>query len=78
MKETKSISKNIVRSNVLNLHVDHHFPLFLGNTLTIKNAVVLCESCNCSKGHKDPSEFYTPDQLKQLSENYKIGEDKWQ
>ena len=41
-----------------NLHIDHHKPLSKGNALTRDNAVVLCQSCNSSKGTKSPSEFY--------------------
>lgn len=40
------------------IQIDHHFPLSLGNPLTRSNAVLLCESCNKSKGKKMPKDFY--------------------
>ena len=50
-----------------NLHIDHHKPLSRGNPLTRDNAVVLCGSCNSSKGTKSPSEFYSLGDLNLLS-----------
>lgn len=41
-----------------NLCIDHHYPLSKGHALTRKNAVVLCNTCNASKGNKLPEEFY--------------------
>ena len=41
-----------------NLVIDHHKPLSKGFPLTRDNAVVLCKSCNSSKGTKSPEEFY--------------------
>lgn len=41
------------------LGIDHHRPLSKGNPLTLDNAVLLCFSCNPSKGDKDPKDFYT-------------------
>lgn len=41
-----------------NLHIDHHRPLIDGYPLSIGNAVVLCETCNKSKGTKSPEDFY--------------------
>lgn len=49
-----------------NLQIDHHMPLSLGYALTIKNAVILCKSCNCSKGNKLPENFYSRDKLEDL------------
>ena len=49
------------------LEIDHHYPLAHGHGLTLINAVLLCRNCNSSKGSKTPEEFYTADQLKQLS-----------
>jgi HNH endonuclease len=40
------------------LCIDHHRPLSSGHPLDLDNAVVLCNSCNASKGPKDPEEFY--------------------
>jgi hypothetical protein len=51
------------------LAIDHHHPLTHGHPLSLSNAVLLCVSCNSSKGTKDPKEFYSPQQrrlLKQL------------
>lgn len=41
-----------------NLEIDHWKPLSKGNPLTRQNAVLLCESCNSSKGDKNPEEYY--------------------
>jgi len=41
-----------------NLCIDHHYPLSRGHALSLENAVVLCKSCNSSKGNKLPGEFY--------------------
>lgn len=43
--------------------VDHLYPLSKGNPLSIGNAVVLCRSCNSSKGTKDPKEFFSTKEL---------------
>lgn len=55
-----------------NLALDHHYPLSLGNPLTINNAVLLCQSCNSSKSNKLPESFYSPEQLTDLQDNYGI------
>lgn len=54
------------------LSIDHHYPLSLGNPLTINNAVLLCRSCNAKKGTKLPETFYSPEQLTDLQLNYGI------
>lgn len=54
------------------LSIDHHYPLSLGNPLTINNAVLLCRSCNAKKGTKLPESFYSPEQLTDLQLNYGI------
>lgn len=54
------------------LCIDHHYPLYLGNPLTISNAVLLCRSCNSSKSIKLPESFYSPEQLTDLQLNYGI------
>lgn len=51
-----------------NLTIDHHYPLIKGYPLTKKNAVVLCNICNSSKGTKLPEEFYTKEKLSEISE----------
>jgi len=51
--------------------IDHHLPLSKGNPLTVKNAVPLCMPCNSSKGTKDPQDFYTPKELKQIKSLFK-------
>lgn len=42
------------------LNIDHFYPLSKGHALKITNAVVLCGSCNKSKGAKDPLIWYGP------------------
>ncbi len=54
------------------LEFDHHYPLSLGNPLTLSNAVLLCKSCNSSKSNKLPESFYSPEQLTDLQLNYGI------
>ena len=54
------------------LSIDHHYPLSLGNPLSINNAVLLCGSCNSSKGNRLPESFYSPEQLTDLQLNYGI------
>ena len=49
-----------------NLTIDHNYPLSEGNALERDNAVLLCQSCNSSKGTKRPEEFYSPLELYQL------------
>ena len=61
----------ICKSNT-KLCIDHHYPLSLGNSLTVNNAVLLCNSCNCKKGTKLPEFFYSPEQLTDLQLNYGI------
>jgi len=52
--------------NKENLGIDHVRPLSKGNALTIKNACVLCRSCNASKGDNEPEEFYSEFKLIEL------------
>ena len=54
--------------SIEDLQIDHHYPLSKGNALTRNNAVVLCISCNSSKGAKLPEEFYTPEKLLWITE----------
>ncbi len=54
-----------------NIEIDHHLPLDMGNPLTVKNAVPLCTSCNRSKSTKDPTTFYTKDELDIISDLFK-------
>jgi len=49
------------------LHIDHHYPLSAGYSLSRENAVLLCNSCNSTKGAKMPEEFYTEEQLNTLN-----------
>lgn len=42
------------------LSMDHHLPLSKGHALTRDNAVVLCLSCNSSKGNRPLEDFYDP------------------
>lgn len=48
------------------LEIDHHRPLVLGHGLSIHNAVLLCRSCNASKGTKIPEQFYDAKKLEAL------------
>jgi 5-methylcytosine-specific restriction endonuclease McrA len=50
------------------LSIDHHYPLSKGFGLSIKNAVLLCKSCNSSKNNRFPEEFYTEEKLNKLKE----------
>lgn len=38
-------------------HVDHIMPLALGGDNSPENLQLLCPTCNCSKGARDPVEF---------------------
>lgn len=49
------------------LHIDHHYPLSKGYVLTRKNAVILCNSCNSSKGNKLPEDFYDKKTLSKIT-----------
>lgn len=49
------------------LTIDHHIPLSCGKILSHSNAVVLCRSCNSSKGTRIPGEFYSIDQIIKLN-----------
>jgi len=51
-----------------NLSVDHYRPLSKGNALTLTNAIILCRSCNCSKGPKDPEQFFSEEQIMIIQE----------
>jgi len=39
------------------VHIDHYIPVSKGGEHTISNLVVSCQTCNLSKGAKDPVEF---------------------
>jgi 5-methylcytosine-specific restriction endonuclease McrA len=54
------------------LCLDHHYPLSKGYPLILKNAVLLCGSCNTSKNNKFPQNFYTESKLKQLENFFDI------
>jgi len=49
------------------LTIDHHRPLGRGYGLSVNNAVLLCRSCNSSKGIRMPWDFYAPEELEYLS-----------
>ena len=55
-----------------NLTIDHLKPLIKGHPLTITNAIVLCRSCNSSKGTKDPEIFFTIKQLDKIGKMLSI------
>lgn len=49
-----------------NLCVDHFYPLSKGNCLSIKNAIILCNSCNSKKHAKNPEDFFNKEQLRDI------------
>ena len=49
--------------SALKTSIDHHFPLSKGFALSLSNAVLLCKSCNSSKGNKLPDQFYSKEEL---------------
>jgi 5-methylcytosine-specific restriction endonuclease McrA len=52
--------------NTERLEIDHHYPLSMGFGLTEDNAVLLCRSCNASKGNRMPEDFYPEEKLRVL------------
>lgn len=48
------------------LSLDHHMPLSAGYPLELGNAVILCRSCNSSKGNKFPEDFYAFSELRAI------------
>lgn len=50
-----------------NITIDHNLCLNDGHALTPKNAVLLCGSCNSSKGTKNPKDFYSKGELQELN-----------
>lgn len=54
------------------LCIDHHLPLSRGYGLSIKNAVLLCNSCNSKKYVKLPNKFYTKRELFIIEQKLKI------
>ena len=60
-----------------NLCIDHHYCLIKGNGLNNKNAVVLCRTCNSSKGTKDPGDFYSEEEIKIINKLLKQTEENW-
>ena len=59
--------------NTKDLSFDHHYPLSFGYGLSDVNAVLLCRSCNSSKGNRPPEIFYTKRELNKLKRIYDIG-----
>lgn len=55
----------------IDLTVDHHRPLSKGHILSLENAVILCRSCNSSKGAKSPEEFYGKETCYKLDKRLK-------
>ncbi|MBX9720721.1 MAG: HNH endonuclease, partial [Candidatus Obscuribacterales bacterium] len=48
------------------LCIDHHIPMALGGHLVPGNLVSLCRVCNGLKLDRDPTEFYTTEELDRL------------
>jgi 5-methylcytosine-specific restriction endonuclease McrA len=73
-KEDEAFTKNLFDhacfncGSTENLTVDHYRPLIKGNALTLTNAIILCKSCNCSKGPKDPEQFFSEEQTMIIQE----------
>ena len=59
-----------------NLCIDHHRPLSKGYPLSLNNAVILCNSCNTSKGAKTPEDFYGLNKCAKLDNTLSIIERK--
>lgn len=61
IRKLKKLQKNqcaICKTSInAGFHVDHVFPIARGGTNDINNLQILCETCNTSKGAKDPIEF---------------------
>ena len=82
IKENYTIKHSVITFNAFNnkcynckstekLEIDHHRPLSKGYPLTLKNAVILCRSCNSSKGNKSPEDFYGRYKCKKLDTKLK-------
>lgn len=56
---------------IVSLALDHHLPLSKGYPLKLGNIVLLCNSCNTSKGTKINEEYYTKEQLADLESKLK-------
>lgn len=54
-------------STTESLTIDHHYPISTTTPLLSNNAVVLCQSCNSKKGTKQPEDFYSTEQLEELT-----------
>jgi 5-methylcytosine-specific restriction endonuclease McrA len=54
------------------LALDHFYPLSKGFPLTEDNCIILCKSCNSSKRNKDPSDFFSSEQINILKQKFKI------
>tara|TARA_R110000803_G_C11795389_1_gene298622 strand:+ start:78 stop:620 length:543 start_codon:yes stop_codon:yes gene_type:complete len=59
-----------------NLAIDHYRPLSKGNPLTLTNAIILCTSCNSSKGSKDPEQFFSEEQTMIIQEVFDMVEEQ--
>lgn len=53
-----------------NICIDHFHCLNDGNALTITNAVPLCKVCNSCKQTKDPEEFFTKSEIKEIQKRF--------
>jgi 5-methylcytosine-specific restriction endonuclease McrA len=58
------------------LSTDHLYPINMGYPLTEENCIILCKSCNSSKGDRDPEVFFTPKQFDSLVRDYKKSKPK--
>ncbi|KKL92416.1 hypothetical protein LCGC14_1884900 [marine sediment metagenome] len=53
-----AVCGHIEHEGTVRFPIDHWFPLSLGNALTLKIAVLMCNRCNCRKGYRLPTEIY--------------------
>ena len=81
-KEDEAFTKNLFDhacfncGSTENLAVDHYRPLSKGNALTLTNAIILCTSCNSSKGSKDPEQFFSEEQTTIIREVFDMVEEQ--
>jgi len=60
------------------LTVDHWLPLSKGHALTMDNAVLLCGSCNSSKGAKLPEDRYKPKLVARIEKRIMLQIQQWE
>lgn len=61
-------------NSINNLALDHFYPLSKGHAASLKNAIVLCKSCNSSKHNKSPKRFFSPAKFRKAKKLMKRAE----